>query len=76
MLYKHLLDDYDTSDIAIAISESIHNSLRRDILHECLVNNRTYEVVGEQMLRSPRHIGRIMKEETPKVKEWLVREMS
>lgn len=76
MGYKEDLKDYDSSDIKTAISESVHNSLRRKILHQALVNGKTYENIGVLVDRSTRHVLRIMKEETPTVKEWLDRKMS
>lgn len=67
---------YDNTAMAEAISECIHSELRREILHAVLIDGWTYERVAEKVDRSPRHVGRIIAQESPALHEWIARKMS
>lgn len=68
--------DYDNSDIAMAISECIHNERHRAILKRRLVDGLTYEEIAEEVDRTPRQIGYVMAKETPRIHAWMCSKIS
>ena len=67
---------YDNTPMAAAISESIHNERHRRILPLILSDGWTYERTAEAVDRTPRQSGRIIAQESPRLRDWISQKMS
>ena len=68
--------DYDNTQMARAIAESVHNERHRRILQMILIDGWTYEQTAEAVDRTPRQVGRIVSQQSPRLREWIGQKMS
>lgn len=63
---KYILDG-DTDDIAALIDQKIHNARKRRVLKLRFLDGYTYQEIADEIDRTPRQVGNIIRECIPKL---------